>query len=110
MILEFDVPSYRTNAAQNRRTEGESDRPELLTHRPKGLTWIKGYRRPSDPLLEEQMPDRLMSSSVGRDSGIGLGEFGADSIEANISSKSLAFRRAAHEQVCPVLRRIVPDV
>ena len=28
VILEFDVPSYRTNAAQNRRTEEESDRPE----------------------------------------------------------------------------------
>ena len=26
VILEFDVPSYRTNAAQNRRTEEESDR------------------------------------------------------------------------------------
>ncbi len=31
VILEFDVPSYRTNAAQNRRTEEESDRPEWLT-------------------------------------------------------------------------------
>ena len=28
VILEFDLPSYRTNAAQNRRTEDESDRPE----------------------------------------------------------------------------------
>ena len=28
VILEFDVPSYRTNAAQNRRTEEGSDRPE----------------------------------------------------------------------------------
>ncbi len=28
VILEFDVSSYRTNAAQNRRTEEESDRPE----------------------------------------------------------------------------------
>ena len=28
VILEFDVPSYRTSAAQNRRTEEESDRPE----------------------------------------------------------------------------------
>ena len=27
VILEFDVPSYRTNAAQNRRTEEGSDRP-----------------------------------------------------------------------------------
>ena len=26
VILEFGVPSYRTNAAQNRRTEEESDR------------------------------------------------------------------------------------
>ena len=26
VILEFDVPSYRTNAAQNRRTDKESDR------------------------------------------------------------------------------------
>ena len=26
VILEFDVPSYRTNAAKNRRTEEESDR------------------------------------------------------------------------------------
>ena len=34
VILEFDVPSYRTNAAQNRRTEEGSDRPEQLT-------WIK---------------------------------------------------------------------
>ena len=25
-ILEFDLPSYRTNAAQNRLTEEESDR------------------------------------------------------------------------------------
>ena len=28
VILEFDMPSYRTNAAQNRQTEEESDRPE----------------------------------------------------------------------------------
>ena len=28
MILESDVPSYRTTAAQNRRTEEESDQPE----------------------------------------------------------------------------------
>ena len=26
--LEFDLPSYRTNAAQNRQTEEESDRQE----------------------------------------------------------------------------------
>ena len=26
--LEFDLPSYRTNAAQNRQTNRESDRPE----------------------------------------------------------------------------------
>ena len=26
VILEFDVPSYRTHAAQNRQTEEESDR------------------------------------------------------------------------------------
>ena len=31
VILEFDVPSYRTNAAQNRRTEEGSDRPKCLT-------------------------------------------------------------------------------
>ena len=28
VILEFDVPSYRTNAAQNRQVNKESDRPE----------------------------------------------------------------------------------
>ena len=28
VILEFDVPSYRTNAAQNHRVNKESDRPE----------------------------------------------------------------------------------
>ena len=28
VILEFDVPSYRTSAAQNRQTDQESDRPE----------------------------------------------------------------------------------
>ena len=28
VILEFDVPGYRTCAAQNRQTEEESDRPE----------------------------------------------------------------------------------
>ena len=28
VILEFDLPSYRTNAAKNRRSEEESDRPE----------------------------------------------------------------------------------
>ena len=28
VILEFDMLSYRTNAAQNRQTEEESDRPE----------------------------------------------------------------------------------
>ena len=28
VILEFDLPSYRTNAAQNRRAEEESDRQE----------------------------------------------------------------------------------
>ena len=28
VILEFNVPSYRTNEAQNRQTERESDRPE----------------------------------------------------------------------------------
>ena len=28
VILEFGLPSYRTNAAQNRRTDKESDRPE----------------------------------------------------------------------------------
>ena len=28
VILEFDVPSYRTNAAQNRQLDKESDRPE----------------------------------------------------------------------------------
>ena len=26
MILEFDLPNYRTNAAQNRQTDKESDR------------------------------------------------------------------------------------
>ena len=28
VILEFDLPSYRTNAAKNRRSEEEPDRPE----------------------------------------------------------------------------------
>ena len=28
VILEFDVPSCRTHAAQNRQTEKKSDRPE----------------------------------------------------------------------------------
>ena len=28
VILEFDLLSYRTNAAQNRLAEEESDRPE----------------------------------------------------------------------------------
>ena len=28
VILEFDVPSYRTSAAQNRQTDQKSDRPE----------------------------------------------------------------------------------
>ena len=31
VVLEFDVPSYRTNAAQNRQTEENSDRPKWLT-------------------------------------------------------------------------------
>ena len=39
--LEFDLPSYRTNSAQNRLIEEESDRPEELTYRPKWLTWIR---------------------------------------------------------------------
>ena len=26
VILEFDLPSYRTNAARNRQTENETDR------------------------------------------------------------------------------------
>ena len=34
VILEFDVPSYRTDAAQNRRTENEK------LDRQKWLTWI----------------------------------------------------------------------
>ena len=37
VILEFDVPSYRTNAAQSRLIDRESDRPEWLT-------WINGHR------------------------------------------------------------------
>ena len=28
VILEFDMPSYRTNEAQNRQTEEQSNRPE----------------------------------------------------------------------------------
>ena len=28
VILEFDLPSYRTNAAKDRRSEEEPDRPE----------------------------------------------------------------------------------
>ena len=41
VILDFDVPSYRTNAAQNRRTEEESDRQKRLSHdRQECLTWI----------------------------------------------------------------------
>ena len=28
VILEFDVPSYRTNAARNRQTDQQSDRQE----------------------------------------------------------------------------------
>ena len=31
VILKFDLPSYRINAVQNRRTEEESDRPKCLT-------------------------------------------------------------------------------
>ena len=31
VILEFDVPSYRTDAAQNRRIEEELDRQKWLT-------------------------------------------------------------------------------
>ena len=31
VILEFDVPSYRTNAAQNRQVNKESDRPRFPT-------------------------------------------------------------------------------
>ena len=33
VILEFDVPSCRTNAAQNRRTEEGSDRQEVVVAR-----------------------------------------------------------------------------
>ena len=32
VILEFDLPSYRTNAAQNRLVDRESDRQKLLSH------------------------------------------------------------------------------
>ena len=34
VILEFDLPSYRTNAAQNCQVDRKSDRP-------KWVTWIK---------------------------------------------------------------------
>ena len=37
VILEFDVPSYRTDAAQNRRIENEKLDPQ------KWLTWITTF-------------------------------------------------------------------
>ena len=47
VILEFDVPSYRTNVAQNRRTEEESDRQKRLSpHRQECLTWINCFQPP----------------------------------------------------------------
>ena len=44
VILEFDVPSYRTNAAQQRHIGREPDRSECLTHRPKWLAPHNGGR------------------------------------------------------------------
>ena len=51
VILEFNVPSYRTYAAQNRMTDRESDRPEWLT-------WIReGCIRESLRLPAEEVSD-----------------------------------------------------
>ena len=51
VILEFDVPSYRTNAAQNRLIDRESDWPEWLT-------WIReGCIRESLRLPAEEVSD-----------------------------------------------------
>ena len=38
VITEFDLPNYRTNAAQNRQMEKVSDRQHLLTRPTKILT------------------------------------------------------------------------